>query len=69
MKRAKFTLFFGISLFGASFSWLIGNIGKLIYGTIPVYEAFVPLTLFVVGSVLMITYANIEFLENDSQKN
>jgi apolipoprotein N-acyltransferase len=66
LKRAKFTFFFGVSLFGASLSWLIANIAKLIYGAIPVYEAFVPLTLLIVGSVLVITYANIEFLVNDS---
>ena len=69
MRRAKFTFFFGVSLFGASLSWLIGNVAKLIYGAIPAYEAFVPLTLLVVGSVLVITYANIEFLANDSQGN
>jgi len=69
MKRAKFTFFFGVSLFGASLSWLIANIAKLAYGAIPVYEAFVPLTLLVVGSVLVITYANIEFLPNDFQEN
>ena len=66
MKRAKFTFFFGVSLFGASLSWLIGNIAKLIYGDIPVYEAFVPLTLLVVGTMLVITYANIELLIDDS---
>ena len=66
MKRAKFTFFFGVSLFGASLSWLITNIARLIYGAIPAYEAFVPLTLLVVGSVLVITYANIESLIDDS---
>jgi hypothetical protein len=66
MKRAKFTFFFGVSLFGASLSWLIANIAKLVYGAIPVYEAFVPLSLLVVGSVLVITYANFEFLIDDS---
>ncbi len=62
MKRARFTFFFGLSLFGASLSWLIANVAKLAYGAIPVYEAFVPLTLLVVGSVLVLTYADIEFL-------
>jgi len=62
MKRAKFTFFFGLSLFWASLSWLIANVAKLVYGAIPVYEAFVPLTLLFVGSVLVITYADIEFL-------
>ncbi len=62
MKRAKFTFFFGLSLFGASLSWLITNVAKLAYGAIPVYEALVPLTLLVVGSVLVATYADIEFL-------
>ena len=66
MKRARFTFFFGVSLFGASLSRLIANIAKLICGGIPVCEAFVPLTLLVVSSVLMITYANIEFLIDDS---
>ena len=62
MKRAKFTFFFGVSLFGASLSWLIANITKLLYGTIPVYEALVPLTLLAVGLILVITYANIGLL-------
>jgi hypothetical protein len=62
MKRAKFTLLFGLSLFGASLSWLIANVAKLVYGAIPAYEAFVPLTLLIVGSVLVLTYADIEFL-------
>jgi apolipoprotein N-acyltransferase len=66
MTRAKFTFLFGVSLFGASLSWLIANIAKLAYGAIPVYEAFVPLTLLAVSSVLVITYANIEFLGNGS---
>ena len=69
MKRAKFTFFLGVSLFGASLSWLIANIAKLAYGAIPVYEALVPLTLLVIGSVLVITYANIEFLVNDFEKS
>jgi apolipoprotein N-acyltransferase len=62
MKRARFTFFFGLSLFGASISWLIANVAKLAYGAIPVYEAFVPLALLIVSSVLVITYADIEFL-------
>jgi len=65
MKRAKFTFFFGLSLFGASLSWLISNVAKLVYGVIPVYEALVPLTLLVVGIVLVITYADIKFLTDD----
>ncbi len=68
MKRARFTFFFGASIFGASLSWLIANIAKLIYGSIPVYEALVPLTLLIVGSVLVITYANFEFLVNEFQE-
>ncbi len=66
MKRAKITFFFGVTIFGASLSWLIANIARIVYGTIPVHEALVPLTLLIVGLILMITYANIGFLSNDS---
>lgn len=62
MKRARFTFFFGLSLFGASLSWLIENIARLIYGNVPLHEALVPLTLLIVGSVLMVVYADIEIL-------
>ncbi len=64
IKRAKFTFFFGVSLFGASLSWLIANVARLAYGTVPIYEAFVPLTLLVIGLVLVLTYADIEFLRD-----